>query len=368
MLMDADTSQVGRTPWRAQPGAARKVLGRTASRVKKMKLLELRWRYPLSSTVVGLTLAAPGCMHAPNPEEPPSASLRGPVVASASSAPAPAASQATGVPWTDGAQTTQVPERQGKPLSLAHGARCKTFRNLPSLTYTVNTLVEDACLKIPNDTVIEVRNGATLAIVATSGLSIGKNVTFNAKGTRGRRGDRSAFASVRYAAASDAEIQAICVEQGNRCACPSVESSQGMLRGQPGAIGLSGGNIRVIAQELLSPSQLAGLAIDVSGGTGGPPGDSGTQECWRGTLRCSSTVCSAGAVSGTSGPPGRFFVAFSGTVHPTAMGHVKTALGPPSATNAVLVGPSVTVTDELATLDAEAIQKGWQRRAGQEAY
>jgi hypothetical protein len=304
-------------------------------------------------------------MHAPAAEEPPAVE---PVATSAPAAPAPAASAASGVPWTASAQTTQVPERRGKPLRLPSDARCKTFRNLPSLSYTVNTLVEDACLKIPNDAVIEVRNGATLAIVATSGLSIGKNVSFDAKGARGRRGDRAEYASIRYSPASDTEIHALCVEHGNRCACPSMDPSQRMIRGRPGASGLPGGNVRVIARELLAPSQLAGLTIDVSGGAGGPPGDSGTQECWRGTLRCSSPVCSAGAHSGAGGTEGRVFVALGGSVPPTAVANVKSALGSRDAGGALLLGAGVTVADQLAALDAEAIQQGWQRRAGEESY
>jgi hypothetical protein len=327
-------------------------------------LPRLRWREPVISTVASLTLAASACMHAPAAEEPPAVVM---LATSPPPAPAPAAPAASGVPWTASAQTTQVPERRGKPLTLPSGVRCKTFRNLPSLSYTVNTLVEDACLRIPNDAVIEVRNGATLAIVATSGLSIGKNVTFDAKGARGRRGDRAAYASIRYSPASDAEIQALCVEHGNRCACPSADPSQSMLRGQPGASGLPGGNVRVIAQELVAPSQLAGLAIDVSGGAGGPPGDSGTQECWRGTLRCSSTVCSAGAHSGAGGSEGRAFVALGGSLHPRAVANVKSALGAGDA-SALLLGAGVTVADRLAALDAEAIQQGWQRRAGEESY
>jgi hypothetical protein len=333
--------------------------------VKKTESPRLHSRSHLSSTVVGFAFAASACLRAPTAEEPPTAA---PAATSSVAAAAPEASAASTIAWTDAAQTTQVPERRGKPLTLPSGERCKTFRNLPSLSYTASTLVEDACLRIPNDTVIEVRDGATLAIVATSGLSVGKNVTFDAKGTRGRRGDRAAFASVRYSPASDAEIQALCADQGSRCPCPSLEHSQQMIRGRQGASGLPGGNVRLVAQELLSPSQLAGLAIDVSGGSGGPPGDSGTQECWRGMLRCSSSVCSAGAASGPRGLEGRVFVALSGIVHPTSIDRVKAALGPTASTDAVLVGRAVMVKDQLASLDAEAIQKGWQRRAGEESF
>jgi hypothetical protein len=335
--------------------------------VKNTQLPGFARRDCLSSTVVGFTLAASACMHAPTAEEPPAAAPTAPTTAGASRAPT-TTTEPSGVAWTSNAQTTQVPERQGKRLILPRGERCKTFRNLPSLSYSQNTLVEDACLRIPSDTVIEVKNGVTLAIVATSGLSVGKNVTFDAKGARGHRGDRAAYASVRYSPGSDAEIQALCVDHGNRCACPLVEPSMTMVRGRPGASGLPGGNVRVITEELVSPTQLAGFAIDVSGGAGGPPGDSGTQECWRGPFRCSSVACSAGATSGGRGPDGRIFVALAGTVHPTAVERVKSALGSSATNDALLVGKGVMVADQLAALDDEAIQKGWQRRAGEETF
>jgi hypothetical protein len=366
--MDVDTTKVVRIPqFRARRERHEWCFDGQHLDVKNTQLPGFARRDYLSSTLAGLTLAASACMHAPSAEEPPSAAPMAPVTADPPAAPTTAA-EPSGVPWTANAQTTQVPERQGKPLSLPRGERCKTFRNLPSLSYSLNTLVEDACLRIPNDTVIEVKNGVTLAIVATSGLSVGKNVTFDAKGARGRRGDRAAFASVRYSPASDAEIQALCVDHGNRCACPLVEPSMTMVRGLPGASGLPGGNVRVIAEELVSPTQLTGFAIDVSGGAGGPPGDSGTQECWRGPFRCSSVACSAGAASGGHGLEGRAFVALGGTVHPSAVERVKSALGSSASSDALVVGKGVTVADQLAALDAEAIQKGWQRRAGEESY
>ena len=327
-----------------------------------------RWFETHPASVLALALTAQCCTPAytsTEPANPAPAAAATPRAPAPSSVPAPVAG---GTPWRSDVLTTQVPELRGKPLTLQPGEHCKTFRNLPSLSYATNTLVEDACLRIPNDTVIEVRDGVTLAIVATSGLYVGKNVTFDAKGTRGRRGNRAAFASISYSPATDAEIQALCVDHGNRCACPNDESSLATIRGQAGAGGSPGGTVRVIAGELFSPSKLAGFGLDVSGGSGGPPGDSGTLDCARGQLRCSSAVCSAGALSGPAGQPGGFFAALGGTVAVAAMERMAAALGPANSGNAVVAGPGTDLSPEAARLDAEAIQKGWQRSAGDVPY
>src|SRR6185369_12517533 len=102
---------------------------------------------------------------------------------------------------------------------------------------TVSTLIRDACIEIPNDTTVAVREGATLAIVATNGLLVGRNVTFAAKGTGGLRGDRAEFASVSWNPSTDAEIRAVCTDHGNQCPCPSDESSLASIRGHAGHAG-----------------------------------------------------------------------------------------------------------------------------------
>lgn len=316
--------------------------------------------------VLGLALAAAACMQAPvedavAPVEPARARVAPPPVQ-------PAVPVAQGVAWSDSAQPTGVPEFQGKPLTLPAGAHCRTFRDLPSTTYTTSTLVKDACLRIPSGTVVTVRGGATLAIVATTGLFIGKGVVLDAAGSRGRRGDRSQFATIDYRPASDSEVQALCVEQGNRCACPSSEASLAAIRGRTGAAGTPGGTIQLIAGELRSPSRLAGLAIDVSGGPGGPPGDSGRQECSRGEIHCLSAVCDEGAGSGANGPPGAIVVAMGGAVAGAASGQVKALRGATRPGDSIALGAGANVSARIAELDAEAIQKGWQRRSGEEPY
>jgi hypothetical protein len=235
---------------------------------------------------------------------------------------------------------------------------------LPSQTYTTSTLIKDACLKIPSGTTIEVRDGATLAIVATSELFIGKNVVFDAKGTRGRRGDRAEFAAVGYVAASDAEIQALCVNHGNRCPCPNKPDALAPIRGQAGSGGSAGGSIHLVAGQLVSPSRLAGFSIDTSGGPGGPPGDSGSQQCLRGELRCSSEVCSSGVVAGATGPKGSVFFAMGGAVAAAVRERVTASFGAVAPEDEIALGSSADVAGKVSALDALAIEMGWARRSG----
>lgn len=277
-----------------------------------------------------------------------------------------AAPSPVGLAWTVQARPARVPEFQGKPVTLPKGARCSVFRGLPSLTYTTSTLIKDACLRIPSGTTIEVRNGATLAVIATTALFIGKNVTFDAKGSRGRRGERAEFAEFSYVAATDAEIRTLCVEHGNRCPCPTDGDAVAAMRGQVGGDGTPGGSIHLIAGSLGSSSGLAGLRIDTSGGVGGPPGDSGARQCVRGDLHCSSEACSAGAASGATGSKGAVFFSIGGTVAVGARERLTAALGTPAPEDALALGPGTDVAARVAELDALAIQQGWERRSGDE--
>jgi hypothetical protein len=283
-------------------------------------------------------------------------------------APPRAAPSPAPTPWTSEPPQTFVPDAIGKPLKLPNGQRCQAFRDLPSMDYTVNTLVRDACLRIPDGTTIRVRDGVTLAIVATSGLFVGTNVTFDAKGGRGRRGGRAAFASIAFEPATDAEIQALCVDHGNRCACPTNEASLAPIRGRSGDTGLRGGSLHLVAAELVSPGKLVGLTIDLSGGVGGPPGDSGTQQCARGKWRCASETCSAGTLPGAPGPSGSLFLAFTKTAATVVLERMTFALATAGADSAIVTGGDAVQSDPFAALEARAIQEGWQRQAGEARY
>jgi hypothetical protein len=243
---------------------------------------------------------------------------------------------------------------------MKEGAHCQIYRELPSLRYSVSTLVQDACLEIPSGSLVEVTGGVTLVIVATHGLRLGKGVRFNAKGAGGHRGARAPFASVRREIETDAEIKALCVDRGNQCVCPTTDrASLAAIRGEAGEPGSPGGNIHVVTAALVTTT---GFASDVSGGVGGPPGDSGTQECARGEVRCSSPACSAGAGFGRPGTPGKVTVAIGGGSSEASIAWTSARTTPPGALSVGVVGPSIL--QRAVELDNEAVQKGFQRRSG----
>lgn len=271
--------------------------------------------------------------------------------------PVPAAS---GTPWTHMARPSVIEERQGDPITMAEGERCEVYRRLPALRYVVSTLIQDACLEIPSGTIVEVAGGVTLVIVATNGLRLGQSVTFNAKGAGGRRGARAPFASVRREVETDAEIRTLCVDRGNQCECPSAASaSQDAIRGRIGEQGSAGGNIYVVAAALATP---AGFSSNVSGGVGGPPGDSGTHECVRGDVRCSSPVCSAGASFGAPGSPGQVLLTLAGSTSAAAIAWTRAHTTPPGVLSVAELGSSIL--ERARELDNDAVQKGFQRRSG----
>lgn len=273
----------------------------------------------------------------------------------------PLAPSATGVtPWPAIARSTLIEERQGQPVNMKEGVRCQVYRELPSLRYSENTLVQDACLAIPGGALVEVAGGVTLVIVATNGLRLGKDVTFDAKGASGRRGARAPFASIRRQIGTEAEINALCVDRGNQCECPTpAMASLDAIRGRAGEQGSPGGSIHIVVGALVT---LTGFASDVSGGVGGPPGDSGTQECARGDVRCTSPACSAGAGFGPAGPPGKVVLSIGGVASAAATAWTIAHTTPSGALSVVEPGPSLL--ERAAELDNEAVQRGFQRRSG----
>jgi hypothetical protein len=242
------------------------------------------------------------------------------------------------------------------------GAHCSEYRQLPSLSYATSTLIQDACLEIPNDATLEVHDGATLVIVATNGLLIGKNVRLDGRGAGGHRGRRAPFANVERDLGSDAEIQSLCITQGNRCACPSVPLET--IQGRSGEAGMPGGIVRIIVAQLVLSDKLNGFAIDVTGGQGGPPGDSGTQECRYGNIHCSSPPCSAGATFGAPGQAGQLLLAIPGGASAAPLAGLNARTIPAGALLVTDVGTSLE--QRALELDQEARQKGWQRRVGRQ--
>jgi hypothetical protein len=261
------------------------------------------------------------------------------------------------------AGSTWIEERQGEPVIMKEGERCRSYRQLPTLRFTANTLIQDACLELPSETVVDVRDGVTLVIVATNGLRVGKNVAFNAKGTGGRRGARAPFASIRRDLPTAAELERVCVEHGNRCACPSPsDAGFDSIRGRAGEAGAAGGSLYVLAAELTSSGGLAGFSSDVSGGVGGPPGDSGTQVCVRGDARCTSPTCSADASFGKAGASGQVRLTLGGSSAAKSAAWIGEHTTPAGALTVVALDSSLA--QRGTELDANAVQQGWQRRAG----
>lgn len=319
------------------------------------------WRRVLrqlqTAATLGLLLVCFGCSAKLGWEQraPVTTSVATPAVANEASSVAAATT-----PWSSTERSTRVDERQGEPLHMNPGERCTSYRLLPSLSYSVSTLIQDACLDIPSGTSVDVRGGATLVIVATNGLRVGTGVKLNARGASGRRGARAPFANVRRDIDSDAEIKALCVDRGNQCTCPAT--SLEAIQGRPGQAGSPGGSLQLVAGELTLLDKLNGFASDVSGGAGGPPGDSGTQECRRGELRCSSPACSAGEAFGAPGLAGTLVLAVAGSTNAAGLARSSARAVPAGALTVTEVGPSLL--ERGAELDREAMQKGWQRLAG----
>jgi hypothetical protein len=107
---------------------------------------------------------------------------------------------------------------------------------------------------------------------------------------------------------------------------------------------------------------LAGFSTDVSGGVGGPPGDSGTQVCTRGDARCSSPACSANASFGQSGASGQVMLTLGGSSAAKSVAWIGEHTTPAGVLTVVALQASLA--ERGAELEANAVQQGWQRRAG----
>lgn len=274
-----------------------------------------------------------------------------------------------GVSWGSRAESRTAASITGNPVIMASGARCSKYRSLPAAEFYRNTLIQDACLELPSNTIIMVQGGVTLGIVATHGLRIGKNVRFDAMGTQGIRGRRADFQAVTLTPDTDAQIHATCVENGNRCSCPVGNASATAIRGHGGGAGSPGGRVRLIIGRLVSPEQLVGLNFDVTGGRGGPAGESGRQDCIRGNIKCSSDSCSDGATDGIRGVDGSIHIALGGSSKTDKLlGVLGRSCVPSDATTVVPLASEVELQTEVRALNDMAYQNDWDRRSGQRSY
>lgn len=270
------------------------------------------------------------------------------------------------VPWDSRAELRLAASITGSPLTMAFGARCSKFRSLPATEFYHSTLIQDACLELPSDTNVVIQSGVTLGIVATNGLRIGRNVKFNAQGAQGVRGERAEFGAITFTPDTDSLIYAACVENGNRCSCPAGNSSAMAIRGHSGGNGTSGGGLRLVVGSLVSPAQLVGLDINVTGGRGGPAGASGHQDCSRGAIKCSSGSCSDGTTSGAQGADGSVYIALGGGKIDKLLGILGKSCVPPEAATFVPLTSEVALQTEVRALNDTAYQNGWDRRSGRD--
>lgn len=271
------------------------------------------------------------------------------------------------VPWGSQPKSRTSASISGNPSIMAPGARCTTFRSLPGTEFYRSTLVQDACLEIPSNTTIVVQSGATLGIVATNGLRIGRNFRFDARGTQGMRGERADFGAIAFTPDSDAKIYAACVENGNRCKCPVGDSNAMAIRGHTGGAGSAGGGFIVVASDLVSSERLEGIDINVTGGRGGPAGESGRVDCRRGSVECSSESCTDGATSGAQGAFGKVYIALGGTNVQKQLGILGKSCVPAEAAAFVPITSEAALQTEVRTLNDTAYQNDWDRRSGQDS-
>lgn len=281
----------------------------------------------------------------------------------------PTSSQATEkVPWSVAAESRFTATVIGRPIAMAAGQRCVKFRTLPFLQFQHNTLIQDACLEIPSNTTVVVQGGATLGIIATNGLRLGQNVRFSANGIQGRRGDRADFESIRYSPPSDSEISVACRDDGNQCSCPAGDANAAAILGHAGGAGSSGGRVIVAAARWVAGARAKGLVFDVSGGVGGPPGESGRWECKRGPFHCESGFCADGASRGPHGADGHVTVTVGASVQAPLVQLLNASTIPSAAITVNAAGSTSAFDAEAQALNEAAFNGGWDRRSGLDGF
>jgi hypothetical protein len=174
------------------------------------------------------------------------------------------------------------------------------FKKLPLTSFAKNSVVEDDCLEIAGTT-ITLQQGVNLILIAHSQLKLNNGTKISAKGTVGGAGENSKTNAISWIPSKPDQDEKI------HCACKDTNCRDGWghcsanghsdLTGGRGKPGLPGGNVTIVAREIV----LGGtVGVDVSGGGGGPPGQSGHVDCkWNG-LQCSSPA----AGNGGTGDPG----------------------------------------------------------------
>lgn len=177
--------------------------------------------------------------------------------------------------------------------SNALASPCTSWWKLSTRTAAQNLRVDHDCIEILSNTTLTIENGATLMIIASRGLIVGKNVRIVANGRSGEKGPKSRSTHTR--AGFD--------NFNGNCRCVA-NADFPELRGGRGGPGGNGGTVQILARNAtIAPD----FALSVAGGTPGPEGDGGTVGCYDkgGSGRESaSNVCPGGG----PGSPGKIGV------------------------------------------------------------
>ena len=178
------------------------------------------------------------------------------------------------------------------------------FRGIPKKVST-STVVDSECLEILGRDPVTVQPGASLIVIARRELKIDEGAFIGASGAQGAKGDAAKESEDLWVAQDpDRGEKIACTCQGRSCKSGWQPvcgvSGNAAIRGGKGKTGSSAGNVRIVAYRIVGANN---LKIDLSGGPGGLPGESGTTHCTEGRpggLECRSVR----APNGGDGDPG----------------------------------------------------------------
>lgn len=225
--------------------------------------------------------------------------------AGASSAPIDAGTDAT-VPDASDARPIDARRTDSQQTDVGPPRPCapSEYRRLPRTTINDDLAVEDDCLLIPRGTTVTIAPGKRLSLIALRGLSIQDDTHFVSTGAKGTQGKPAAQMEIKWEPSSDhQDDDARCICQGTNCTdgmtmgCKMGAAETAALTGKKGNPGEAAGNLTIIAFHLNVGKN---VGIELNGGPGGEPGQSGTGRCG-----FSSVWCNAPAVVGEVGDPGQ---------------------------------------------------------------
>ncbi|WP_338865843.1 hypothetical protein [Myxococcus stipitatus] len=152
---------------------------------------------------------------------------------------------------------------------------CKTFYRLESLEISRSTRIDVGCLEIPDNAVIDVKNGAAFYVIATRGVKWGRSVSFKARGGMGAKGVDARSEETK--AGTDGNVWHS--RQGpESTGCHCVDNKDWPeLRAGKGGDGAKGGVLRFVMRNV---QYVGGATLDAMGGDPGPQGRPGRLICY----------------------------------------------------------------------------------------